>query len=302
MTVTLKEGKRYVLRNGTISNEAHRHGYTADMMGVTDYKNCDWTINGSFYSGDGEHGGNHQASGYDAVREVIQVREGAYYRLADGDVIGPMTPWPETDYKPIIFKTCKWISEPDRGLYQNNGKAGLDDYPTTRDMVEEVEMPIKGLHTFDTGDMSSWCNDEADYEAPIKGLHTISLGEMHATHSGVQMYGEARLPSDRETRKDTPIYSGFIKYFPLAMGAVAQLSKSANEVHNPGEELHWSKGKSNDHADAAARHLSERGGYDDVADHDYHYLHAVKLAWRAMADLQTTLESGVAARIKKGEL
>lgn len=105
------------------------------------------------------------------------------------------------------------------------------------------------------------------------------------------------LPTDRASRKSTPIWSGFINYFPLAIAAVAQLSHSANEVHNPGEPLHWSKGKSNDHRDCMGRHLVEIDEYDVEPDHDYHYLHAVKNAWRAMAYLQTVLETGKPPRI-----
>jgi hypothetical protein len=106
-------------------------------------------------------------------------------------------------------------------------------------------------------------------------------------------------PSDAAERKASPVYSGFVKYFPLAMFAVAQLSRSSNEKHNPGQPLHWSKDKSNDHADCMARHLAELDAYDGEADHDYHYLHAVKMAWRAMANLQTVLETGKPARKKK---
>lgn len=110
------------------------------------------------------------------------------------------------------------------------------------------------------------------------------------------------IPSDRATRKATPMYGGFVAYFPDAMAAVSQLSFSANEVHNPGEPLHWSKEKSSDHKDCCVRHLAESGTYDREPDNDYHYLHDVKLAWRAMANLQMVLESGKAPRVKKGEL
>jgi len=93
------------------------------------------------------------------------------------------------------------------------------------------------------------------------------------------------LEQDSDLRKQIPIYSGFIKYFPMAMAEVARLSLYANEKHNPGLPLHWSKGKSNDHLDALTRHLSECGTVDDDGfDHD------VKVAWRAMANLQTILE------------
>lgn len=118
-------------------------------------------------------------------------------------------------------------------------------------------------------------------------------------------FPEVTLPgisSDRATRKATPMYGGFVAYFPDAMAAVSQLSFSANEVHNPGEPLHWSKEKSSDHKDCCVRHLAESGTYDREADNDYHYLHDVKLAWRAMANLQMILDGGKAPRIKKGEM
>lgn len=101
------------------------------------------------------------------------------------------------------------------------------------------------------------------------------------------------LPTDAKERKGVPIYSGFVVYFPDGMQAVAMLSFDANEQHNPGEPVHWAKEKSTDEKDALMRHLVDPlavGG--DVYDTDGH-LHATKKAWRAMADLQRLLESGV---------
>lgn len=94
------------------------------------------------------------------------------------------------------------------------------------------------------------------------------------------------LPTDSQARKGTPVFSGFLNYFPLAIAEVARLSLAANEKHNPGEPLHWSKDKSTDHADCVARHLLEHTTFDpeDGFGHD------VKVAWRAMALLQTRLE------------
>src|SRR5689334_5921158 len=51
------------------------------------------------------------------------------------------------------------------------------------------------------------------------------------------------LPTDSQARKDTPIARGCLDYFPLAIAAVARLSKAGNDKHNPGEPLHWSRGK-----------------------------------------------------------
>ena len=89
-------------------------------------------------------------------------------------------------------------------------------------------------------------------------------------------------------RKATPVYSGFMKYFPDAMLEVARLSLHANEKHNPGEPLHWSKDKSKDHADCLIRHQLEAGVWDESNQCD----HAVSVAWRAMAQLQTLIELG----------
>ncbi len=61
--------------------------------------------------------------------------------------------------------------------------------------------------------------------------------------------------ADAKTRKAAPVYSGFMAYFPDAIIAVAQLSKIGNDQHNPGQPLHWSKDKSNDHLDCQARHM-----------------------------------------------
>jgi hypothetical protein len=100
--------------------------------------------------------------------------------------------------------------------------------------------------------------------------------------------GRALLPTDSQARKDTPIYSGVLRYFPRALAYIAKVSKAGNDKHNPGQPLHWSKGKSNDHGDCVARHLIEAG----TLDPDDNLLHSGKLAWRALALLETELENG----------
>lgn len=92
------------------------------------------------------------------------------------------------------------------------------------------------------------------------------------------------LPTDAQARKNIPVYSGFIKYFPDAICEVARLSKIGNDQHNPGQPLHWAKEKSGDELDALMRHLIDdaSGVPTDTDDVD----HAVKVAWRAMANLQ----------------
>lgn len=83
-------------------------------------------------------------------------------------------------------------------------------------------------------------------------------------------------PDDSAERKTFPLYSGVLQYFPSALAKLANHSYVSNEKHNPGEAIHWARGKSDDHLDAAARHLVE----GDLAG----------LAWRALAALQLQCE------------
>lgn len=93
------------------------------------------------------------------------------------------------------------------------------------------------------------------------------------------------LPVSSEERKEHPVYSGPIKYFPAALAHVAKVCKLGNDKHNPGQPLHHAREKSGDHADCIVRHLIDLSedygcgvGRDEkgVAQVDY-------IAWRALA-------------------
>ena len=93
------------------------------------------------------------------------------------------------------------------------------------------------------------------------------------------------LPENSEARKNLPVTDGVLNYFPLAIAYLALVSKRGNDKHNPGEPLHWSRGKSDDHANCIGRHLLELGKYAEDG-----LLHDGMLAWRAAANLQLRLE------------
>lgn len=106
------------------------------------------------------------------------------------------------------------------------------------------------------------------------------------------------LPQDDATRKAMPMARGLLDYFPAALAAVAAHSYAANLKHNPGEDIHWARGKSMDHADCILRHLVERGQTETVrlpCGTVVKLRASAALAWRSLALLQQELEDEGAA-------
>lgn len=117
------------------------------------------------------------------------------------------------------------------------------------------------------------------------------------------------LPTDSDKRKEYPLYSGLLRYFPAALAGVARHSFLGNKKHNPGtKELRHSRDKSSDHADCILRHLTDYmallEGYNTAValwreGVDTEYLSMLDgrlqdevnaLAWRALALSQITHE------------
>lgn len=88
-----------------------------------------------------------------------------------------------------------------------------------------------------------------------------------------------------EERKQRPVYSGVLKYFPDAIMDVAYCSYVGNQQHNPDKPLHWDRSKSGDELDALNRHLLQAGLIDTDG-----VRHSAKIAWRALANLQKEIE------------
>ena len=109
---------------------------------------------------------------------------------------------------------------------------------------------------------------------------------------GAQVLEELFNPASNEKtvaqkRKDTPVFSGVLKYFPDALKEVAKCSKAGNDQHNPNQPLFWNRAKSGDELDALTRHLIDHSV--DPLDTDG-VLHLAKVAWRSLAALQKHLE------------
>lgn len=129
-----------------------------------------------------------------------------------------------------------------------------------------------------------------------RGAATAPIGPVAGGREQAEVRAAPRLPSlypqrllaniKSADRKNFPITTGVIDYFPDALPEVAKISFSGNLKHNPGQPLHWARGKSMDHADCIARHLIERGGFDPEGNR-----HSAQLVWRALALLQEELEA-----------
>lgn len=92
------------------------------------------------------------------------------------------------------------------------------------------------------------------------------------------------MTEEASERKETPIFSGVLEYFPDAIKEIARCSYLASKQHGH-EEMHWDRSKSADEKDALVRHLMDAGEIDTDG-----IRHSTKVAWRALATLQKELE------------
>lgn len=113
-----------------------------------------------------------------------------------------------------------------------------------------------------------------------------ALEEEFISHPQEDSSRNVNFIADAQSRKETPVFSGVLNYFPDAIKAVAQCSFIGNEQHNPGTPLHWDRAKSGDEKDALVRHLLDAGTIDSDG-----IRHSAKVAWRALANLQKEIEN-----------
>jgi hypothetical protein len=97
------------------------------------------------------------------------------------------------------------------------------------------------------------------------------------------------LPTDAAERKEYPIFTGVLMYFPDAIAAVARVSKVGNDQHNPGEPMHWAREKSTDQLNTSMRHQLDHARGNRFDD-DGKTRHLAKAIWRLLAELQLDIE------------
>lgn len=93
---------------------------------------------------------------------------------------------------------------------------------------------------------------------------------------------------DYATRKKWQIWTFLTEYFPDAFLATVDVAIKGNDQHNPGETLHWARGKSTDQMNTALRHIWDHTTLTPK-DNDGAY-HLAKAIWRLSAELQLVIE------------
>jgi hypothetical protein len=93
----------------------------------------------------------------------------------------------------------------------------------------------------------------------------------------------------------SPVFQGFIQYFPNSMKAVAFVSFYGKEKYEvPFGEKNFLGLPISRLTDADARHLLDE--VDELYDPETSMLHAAQHAWEAMARLEVMLRSGIPLR------
>ena len=96
------------------------------------------------------------------------------------------------------------------------------------------------------------------------------------------------MTNEAKKRKEFPMFTGLLKYFPDALAEVSHVSFIGNQQHQPNTPVHWDRSKSTDEEDALLRHLKDHAS-GELYDSDG-VLHLSKCAWRSLAALQKLLE------------
>ena len=116
------------------------------------------------------------------------------------------------------------------------------------------------------------------------------LNGFNKSVNDIEVEAEVVKPTDKAAdRKATPVYSGCVAYFPLALKEISKASAEGNKQHHDDKPLHWDRSKSGDELDAMMRHLLDHASgelFDDCGTR-----HIVKCGWRILAFIQKTMEN-----------
>ena len=129
--------------------------------------------------------------------------------------------------------------------------------------------------------------DDSRNDSRGRAIGTNGNDGVNYENSFIPEFKDSDLPDKASDRKETPVFSGVLSYFPDALKVVSKCSLAGQKQHNQGDKLYWDKHKSTDNADSLVRHLidHETNPIDDDG-----VLHLGKVAWRALALLQIYLD------------
>lgn len=203
-------------------------------------------------------------------------------------IAGPMTHYPLYNFPAFDAAADEIRSEGHKAINpaELDREAGFDPTTLPEDWDWSTYPPGTDPNEFINRDLDAIKTADAIYM--LRGWRQ-SRGA-RAEHALAEWRGmtiiDTDQPSEAARRKQTPVASGVLDYFPDAIRALAHCSWVGNEQHNAGEPLHWARDKSSDHADCLLRHFMDRGTVDSDG-----IPHSIKVLWRAAAIAQLELES-----------
>jgi hypothetical protein len=158
--------------------------------------------------------------------------------------------------------------------------AGFETYQKTTDPVAVPYTYQKEINVFSGNTSNNIKTTQLDYK-PESG----TMEDPRLLGPGGAPTRATTLPTDGGDRKNYPVASGVLDYFPDALVALSAISKAGNDQHNPGMTMRWDRSKSQDESDTCIRHFLQRGTLDTDGKR-----HTAKAAWRLLAILQKEIE------------
>lgn len=203
-------------------------------------------------------------------------------------IAGPMTGYPEFNFPAFHAAAAKWRSQGWEVVNPAEMDEQQDGFDSTTDTAQPHEHYMRR-------DIPALCGCDAiallpGWEKSRGARNEYQVAKMCGLSivTPAQWTGNARsstLPSDAAARNRFPMADGLLDYFPAALARVAEVSLLGNEQHNPGEPMHWARGKSTDHRNKIIRHLMDFDQRDEEG-----VFHIVRAAWRCLAAAQELLE------------
>lgn len=197
---------------------------------------------------------------------------------------------PELPARPVALHagTPYRKGPPERAEWQQ-AAVGDTNWPVrdpTRDSARDREMVARTAQNTKHAVAHNWYPPEFANE---KGQVVFPVAQSNTIVDRSNTPADDVLPNDARARKAVPA-GAVLDYFDSAIVEIAKALQDGNDQHNPGEPLHWSRGKSSDHAHCIIRHYLQRGKLS-TSPTGAVIRHSTYMAIRALMLLQEELEA-----------